>query len=70
MDNSYAYRLGMAARASKPGGDAIDHGWSLARELHERGFVITPLDRGPAGLNPAKTINEMCRFPPVVEVKP
>lgn len=63
MNNVYAMRLGEAARAAKPGGDAIDHGWSLARELHDRGFDIVPRDRGPAGLNPASTINDMCHFP-------
>jgi hypothetical protein len=63
MNNLYAFRLGEAARAAKPGGDAIDLGWSLARELHARGFDIVPRDRGPAGLNPATTINEMCGFP-------
>lgn len=63
MDNLYAYRLGEAARAAKSGGDAIDYGWSLARELHARGFDIVPRDRGPAGLNRAMTINEMCHFP-------
>jgi hypothetical protein len=62
MNNLYAFRLGEAARAAKAGGDAIDLGWSLARELHARGFDIVPRDRGPAGLNPATTINEMCGF--------
>lgn len=65
MNNLYAYRLGEAAMSAKPGGDLIDRGWSLARELHERGFDIVPRDREPAGLNPAKTINDMCNFPPV-----
>jgi hypothetical protein len=65
MNNQYAWRLGEAARAAKPGGDLIDHGWSLARELHERGFDIVPRDRSHAGLNPAHTINEMCGFKPV-----
>ncbi len=65
MNNVYAMRLGMAARASKPGGDSIDHGWSLAKALHEQGFDIVPRDRLPGGLNPVKTINEMCAFTPV-----
>lgn len=65
MDNQYAWQLGEAARAAKPGGDLIDLGWSLARELHQRGFDIVPRDRSHAGLNPATTIAEMCHFPPV-----
>lgn len=60
MNNQYAWRLGEAARAAQQGGDLIDYGWSLVKELHKRGFDIIPLDRAPAGLNPAKTINEMC----------
>lgn len=67
MNNLYAYRLGQAAIQTKPGGDLIDRGWSLARALHEQGFDIVPRDRGPAGLNPAKTINEMCHFPPAAQ---
>lgn len=67
MNNQYAWRLGEAARAAKPGGDLIDLGWSIAREIHNRGFDIVPRDRTPAGLNPAKTINEMCHFPVVAE---
>lgn len=67
MDNLYAWRLGEAARSAKPGGDLIDYGWSLASELHKHGFDIVPRDRGPAGLNPAHTINEMCKFQPVTD---
>ena len=70
MNNLYAWRLGEAARAAKPGGDLIDYGWSIARELHERGFDIVPRHRGPAGLNPANTINEMCSFPPPTTTTP
>lgn len=69
MDNVYAFRLGEAARSSKPGGDAIDHGWSLAKELHARGFDIVPRERLPGSLNPARTINEMCHFPALSETK-
>lgn len=65
MNNQYAWALGLAAREAKPGGDLIDYGWSLARELHKQGFDIVPRDRTHAGLNPAKTINEMCCFPDV-----
>ncbi|MGM5018746.1 hypothetical protein [Tardiphaga sp. 367_B4_N1_1] len=60
MNNLYAQRLGRAAKDAQPGGDLIDHGWSLVKELHKHGFDIVPRDRGPAGLNPANTINEMC----------
>jgi hypothetical protein len=63
MNNTYAWRLGEAVQKARPGGDLINLGWSLARELHERGFDIVPRDRGPAGQNTASTINEMCGFP-------
>mgnify|MGYP001209363115 CR=1 FL=1 len=62
MDNVYAWRLGEAAMKAEPGGDLIDRGWSLVKLLHERGFDIVPRDRRPAGLNPARTINEMCHL--------
>lgn len=57
MNNLYAYRLGQAASETKPGGDFIDRGWSLLKELHSRGFDVVPRD-----LNPAKTLNEMCHL--------
>ena len=60
MNSSYAYQISKACNAAQPGGDFIDHGWSLVKELHKAGFDIVPLDRGPAGLNPKKTLNEMC----------
>ncbi|GAA0585612.1 hypothetical protein ACFQH5_13460 [Halomonas salifodinae] len=41
MDNVIASLLGKAAKASRPGGDSIDHGWSLLKELHARGFDVT-----------------------------
>lgn len=59
MDSRYAYRLSEAARAAKPGGDMIDHGWSLVKELHARGFTVTPVEK----LHPfdrRTTLNEMC----------
>ena len=58
MDNVYAYRLSQAARSARPGGDMIDHGWSLLKELHSRGFDVVP--REPINQHPAKTLNEMC----------
>jgi hypothetical protein len=60
MDNIYASRLGGAARAAKPGGDAIDYGWSLLNELHARGFDIVPRDRTHMGLRTERTLNEAC----------
>lgn len=60
MNNSYAYRISKAVDSAKRGGDFIDHGWSLVKAMHAAGFVITPIDRSPAGLSPYKTLNEMC----------
>ncbi|TBG78633.1 hypothetical protein ELG76_04255 [Rhizobium leguminosarum] len=60
MNSSYAYRLSKACSEAAKGGDFIDHGWALVKSMHAAGFIITPLDRGPAGLNPKKTLNEMC----------
>jgi len=58
MDSVYALRLSRACSAAKPGGDFIDHGWSILKELHEAGFDITP--RNPIKLHRSKTLNEMC----------
>ena len=63
MDNLYAYRLSEAIKKAQPGGDMIDHGWSLVKVLDAAGFDVVPRDRGPAGLNPAQTLNEMCGCP-------
>lgn len=60
MDNVYAMRLSEAARAAKPGGDMIDHGWSLLKELHARGFDVVPRD--PINLHRHKTLNAMCNL--------
>lgn len=60
MNNVYALRLSQACSSAERGGDFIDHGWALVKALHAAGFVITPLDRGPAGLNRHETLNEMC----------
>lgn len=62
MNSVYALQLSRAVRKAEPGGDFIDHGWSLVKCLHEAGFDIVPRDRGPAGLNPASTLNEMCHL--------
>lgn len=59
MDNVYAWQLGEAAAKSKPGGDYIDRGWSLLKELHSRGFDVVPRDRIPGDYS-RKTLNEMC----------
>lgn len=59
MDNAYAWRLGEAASKSKPGGDYIDHGWSLLKELHARGFDVVPRDLA-SGTRLEKSLNEIC----------
>lgn len=41
--NVEAWRLGEAARASKAGGDPIDHGLSLLKELQDRGYGVVML---------------------------
>ncbi len=61
MDNVYAWRLGEAASMAQRGGDPIDHGWSLLKLLHARGFDVVP--REPINGHPAKTLNEMCGLP-------
>lgn len=38
-------------------------------DLIREKYDPVPRDRGPAGFNPAKTINEMCHFPPPPEGK-
>lgn len=40
MHNVLAWRLGEACRAADPGGDLIDLGLSLLRELNEQGFDV------------------------------
>jgi hypothetical protein len=60
MNSVYALQIVEAVKSAEPGGDFIDHGWSLVKRLHEAGFDITPRDRGPAGLHPAKTLGGMC----------
>ena len=43
--NLGASALGACARLAKPGGDSIDHGLSLLRELHLRGFGIVRVEK-------------------------
>lgn len=59
MDNVYAMRLAKAARAAKPGGDMIDHGWSLLKALHAEGFTVVPREKLNA-MDRRETLNEMC----------
>lgn len=40
MDNVLASRMGRAARKARPGGDSIDFGLSLLRELNSMGFEV------------------------------
>ncbi|ARP89781.1 hypothetical protein CAL14_05350 [Bordetella genomosp. 9] len=49
-DNVIAWRLGEACRnaAKAPGGDYIDGGLSLLKELQEKGFGVVALDAQPA----------------------
>lgn len=65
MDNVYAWRLGMAAAKAKPGGDPIDHGWSLLKLLDDYGFDVVPR---PAHVvyhiyDVGKSLNEMACLP-------
>ncbi|MCI3970837.1 MULTISPECIES: hypothetical protein [Burkholderia] len=46
-DNVGAWRLGEACRSAKPGGDPIDHGLSLLKELQAKGFGVVALDGAP-----------------------
>lgn len=48
-DNVGAWRLGEACRATKPGGDPIDHGLSLLQELQAKGFGVVAIDTAHAG---------------------
>ncbi|MBR8509620.1 hypothetical protein [Burkholderia cenocepacia] len=45
-NNVGAWRLGEACRAAKPGGDPIDHGLSLLKELQAKGFGVVALLEG------------------------
>lgn len=46
-DNVGAWRLGEACRAAKPGGDLIDRGLSLLKELEARGYGVIALTAHP-----------------------
>ncbi|ABN88248.1 hypothetical protein BH02_3794 [Burkholderia pseudomallei] len=46
-DNIGAWRLGEACRAAKAGGDLIDRGLSLLKELQDRGYGIVALTAAP-----------------------
>ncbi len=54
--NVDAWRMGEACRHAKPGGDPIDHGLSLLKELQERGYGVVTLNHhtapGGAGSSP------------------
>lgn len=41
--NVEAWRLGEACASAKPGGDPIDHGLSLLKELQDRGYGVVML---------------------------
>jgi hypothetical protein len=45
-DNVGAWRLGEACRAARAGGDPIDHGLSLLKELQDRGYGVIALLEG------------------------
>lgn len=51
-DNVGAWRLGEACRAAKPGGDPIDHGLSLLKELQAKGYGVVEL---PSEISAAAT---------------
>jgi hypothetical protein len=61
MDSVYALRLSRAARAAAPGGDFIDHGWSIIKALHAEGFDVVPREF-PLGAprRDGKSLNAMC----------
>lgn len=44
-DNHGACKLGLAALATEPGGDLIDHGLSLLKALETNGYGVFELDR-------------------------
>lgn len=58
MDSIYALRLARAIEAAKPGGDFIDHGWSILKCLHAEGFDVVPRARINLA-DPRTTLNEM-----------
>lgn len=65
MDNVYASRLGSAARHSAPGGDSIDHGWSLLKLLHEAGFDVVVRERAMSAMHVGQALNKVCNLPPI-----
>lgn len=64
MDNVYAWRLGECARNAQPGGDPIDHGWSLLKLLHAKGFDVVVREDGAINktFHPGKSLNSMCHL--------
>ena len=61
MDNVYAFRLSEAVRNAKSGGDMIDHGWSILKELHAKGFeVIVRNDPVNQTFDQGKSLNMAC----------
>lgn len=57
MDSVYALRLSRAIKAAKQGGDFIDYGWSILKELDAAGFDLIPRD--PINFHRHKTLNDM-----------
>lgn len=55
-DNVGAWRLGEACRAAKAGGDPIDHGLSLLKELQARGYGVVALAVHPGQPEPRDAI--------------
>lgn len=47
-DNAHAWRLGEAFSATKPGGDCIDAGLGLLKQLEKRGFGVFQLAAAPS----------------------
>lgn len=63
--NVAASRMGGACRNAQPGGDSIDHGLSLLKELQACGFGIVSLDpSSPEGIHPASPTPEEERSNP------
>ncbi len=65
MDSVYALRLSKAVKSAEPGGDFIDHGWSILKQLHAQGFdVYVRQDFKTNKSFHDESLNEMCRLAP------
>lgn len=65
VNNVLAKMLSDAAKSADKGGDFIDHGWALLKEMHARGFVITVApgaraDQFMSFHRKGESLNQMC----------